>query len=47
MAAKQSEARSLKSLKGVFKVSGKLHDVCLDEEEIVWTLQGKLNTGIL
>ncbi|XP_068714957.1 ceramide kinase-like isoform X3 [Montipora foliosa] len=39
MAAKQSEARSLKSLKGVFKVSGKLHDVCLDEEEIVWTLQ--------
>lgn len=45
MAAKQSEARSLKSLKGVFKVSGKLHDVCLDEEEIVWTLQGSEHAG--
>lgn len=33
-------------LKGVFKVQGKPHDVYLDRNEIVWTLQGELNTGI-
>lgn len=33
-------------LKGVFNVHGKAHDVYLDRNEIVWTLQGELNTGI-
>ena len=33
-------------LKGVFKVRGKAYDVYLDRNEIVWTLQGELNTGI-
>lgn len=33
-------------LKGVFKVKGKAYDVYLDRNEIVWTLQGELNTGI-
>lgn len=33
-------------LKGVFKVQGKLYDVFLDGNEIVWTLQGELKTGI-
>lgn len=33
-------------LKGVFKVQGKTYDVYLDRNEIVWTLQGELNTGI-
>ncbi|XP_020606433.1 uncharacterized protein LOC110045178 isoform X3 [Orbicella faveolata] len=32
-------------LKGVFKVQGKTYDVFLDRSEIVWTLQGELNTG--
>jgi len=35
------------TLKGVFKIRGKLYDVYLDGEEVVWTLQGELNTGIL
>ena len=33
------------TLKGVFKVRGKFYDVFLDGEEIVWTLQGALDTG--
>jgi len=33
-------------LKGVFKVQGKTCDVYLDRSEIVWILQGELNTGI-
>ena len=33
------------TLKAVFKVRGKFYDVFLDGEEIVWTLQGALNTG--
>lgn len=32
------------TLKAVFKVRGKFYDVFLDGEEIVWTLQGALNT---
>ena len=32
-------------LKGVFKIQGKLYDVYLDLEEVVWTLQGTSNTG--
>lgn len=33
------------TLKDVFKVRGKFYDVFLDGEEIVWTLQGALDTG--
>lgn len=46
MSTKQDETSPPK-LKAVLKISGKLHDVFLDEEEIVWTLQGELNAGIL
>ena len=35
------------ALNGVFKIRGKLYDVYLDGEEVVWTLQGELKTGIL
>lgn len=35
-----------RGLKGVFKVQGKAYDVYLDENEIVWTLQGELSSGI-
>ena len=38
--------RDERYLKGVFKVQGKAYDVYLDRDEIVWTLQGELNTGI-
>ena len=38
---------SERGLKGVFKLKGKLYDVYLDENEIVWTLQGELSSGIL
>lgn len=34
------------TLKGVFKIRGKLYDVYLDGEEVVWTLQGELNTAV-
>ncbi|XP_067023571.1 ceramide kinase-like isoform X2 [Acropora muricata] len=44
MATQQGETSPPK-LKAVLKINGKLHDVFLDEEEIVWALQGELNAG--
>lgn len=43
MAAADGEAQTLK---GVFKIRDKVYDVYLDDEEVVWTLQAELNTGI-
>lgn len=39
-------SESERGLKAVFKVQGKLYDVYLEENEIVWTLQGELSSGI-
>lgn len=39
MATQQGETSPPK-LKAVLKINGKLHDVFVDEEEIVWALQG-------
>lgn len=39
-------SESERGLKAVFKVQEKLYDVYLDENEIVWTLQGELSSGI-
>nr|XP_058960896.1 ceramide kinase-like isoform X3 [Pocillopora verrucosa] len=38
-------SESERGLKAVFKVQGKLYDVYLDENEIVWTLQGELSSA--
>jgi len=46
MSERGVDKRDERYLKGVFKVQGKAYDVYLDRDEIVWTLQGELNTGI-
>lgn len=39
-------AKLQESLKGVFRTSGKLHDVCLSHEDLIWTAQqNALNSG--